>query len=645
MRFTGIVAATALAVTLSVTSALAEDPLTGALRAAWSKNYDEARTLAKQVKDPAARDVVTWTLLRATQGELNDYQNFLDRNPDWPGLPLLMKRGEINITRNAAPQDVLRFFETHAPQTGVGALRLAAAQKAIGERAKSHATITDAWSSIPMSADEQNAFVERHFRIIAPHHQERLDNLLWDGNFTSARRMFPLVGEDWRKLSEARMALRNLDKGVDGKIEAVPNSLRNNAGLSYERFLWRARKGRPESALELLSSRSASAEALGQPEEWANRRRSMARQLMRDGRNKEAYWISANHHLEGGSSFSDLEWLSGFIALRKMNDPEKALGHFRRFRNAVQSPISLGRAGYWEGRALEALGRDDDAQAAYAFGAEYQTSFYGQLAAERGGIPTDPALLGREDYPDWRNASFLESTVLQAALELHKAGQKTLAERFMVHLCESLTPTEMGQLADIAFELGEPHVALMIAKFAARRGHTLQRAYHPVTDIVRQTLPVEDALTLAIARRESEFDPAVVSPAGARGLMQLMPRTGKAMAEKRGEPFSERRLTADPAFNARLGTTYLAELIDDFGPNLPLVAGGYNAGPGRSYTWIKRYGDPRSSDVDVVDWIEHVPFRETRNYIMRVTESYVVYKLRLSDEVQPMDITNLLKAR
>ena len=197
----------------------------------------------------------------------------------------------------------------------------------------------------------------------------------------------------------------------------------------------------------------------------------MARQLMRDGRNKEAYWISqpittstVDRH------FADLEWLSGFIALRKFRTMrKKRLGHFRRFRNAVESPISLGRAGYWEGRALEALGREDDAQAAYAFGAEYQTSFYGQLAAERGGIPTDPALLGNErSIRIGATPAFLESTVLQAALELHKAGQKSLAERFLVHLCESLTVTEMGQLSEIAFDLGEPHVALMIAKFAAR---------------------------------------------------------------------------------------------------------------------------------------------------------------------------------
>lgn len=617
--------------------------LAAALRMAAQGDYEDARAQSARIRDTAARDVVEWTLLRASQGSFEDYRAFLDRNPDWPGLPLLRRRGERTIPRSASAAAVLDYFDGQPPQTGVGALRLAAALQATGDEAAATAAVIRAWRNFPMLSGEHKAFLERHGKAIAPHHAHRLDHLLWERHRTSAGLMLPLVSAGQRKLAEARIALQTLAPGVDGKIAAVPSSLRNDPGLAQDRFVWRARKGRSESARELLRERSGSVASLGRPEEWANRRRSLARDLMRDDRDREAYRLASSHQLTEGRHFADLEWLSGFIALRKLDDAETALRHFRMFRTAVASPISLGRAGYWEGRALEALGRNGDAAAAYAFAAEFQTSFYGQLAAERAGIAPDRGLLGNERYPGWKQAGFADSSVLKAALALHAANQNTLAERFMVHLCESLSPQEMGQLADLAFDLGEPHIALMIAKFAARGGITLQRAYHPVTDVIDRDLPVNPALTLAIARRESEFDPRVISPAGARGLMQLMPRTGAEMAKVTGDRFSEARLITDPAFNARLGTAYLAELIEDFGPNLPLIATGYNAGPSRAVSWSRRFGDPRGMTTDqVVDWIEHVPFRETRNYIMRVTESRVVYGIRLTGQADELGVSELL---
>ena len=322
-----------------------------------------------------------------------------------------------------------------------------------------------------------------------------------------------------------------------------------------------------------------------------------------------------------------------------------ALKHFFAFRATVETPISLGRAGYWEGRAHEALGQTEEAQLAYAFGGEYQTSFYGQLAAEKAVLPMDPLLTGGETYPDIRDSQYARGSVLQAALLFQMAGHPLLFTRFTRHLAEILTPQERGALAQFALDLGEPFAALYMAKYAADSGIVLMRPYFPVTDIANGDLSVSEELTLTIARRESEFYPFSTSPAGARGLMQLMPRTGKAMAKKLKVKYEADRLLSDPAYNARLGSAYLADLVEEFDGYYPFVAVGYNAGPSRAKKWVDLFGDPKRSVEDAVDWIEHIPFRETRNYVMRVMESLAVYRARLSGEISPLRLSQELVGR
>jgi soluble lytic murein transglycosylase len=500
-----------------------------------------------------------------------------------------------------------------------------------------------AWVDLSFSAEEEADLRALVPRALAAMDWPRLDRLLWEGEATEAWRMLPRVTDAQAALAEARLALRADGRGIDAKIAAVPAALADDPGLAYERFLWRLRKDRDAEAVELIVERSISAEALGQPEAWADRRASLARATMREGNARLAYRIASSHHLDAGADFADLEFLSGFLALRKLDDPGAALTHFRRLRAAVSTPISLSRAAYWEGRAEEAMGRTENAAAAYAYAAEYQTAFYGLLASERAGIPLSAALLNPPALPDWRQGGFADSSVLEAALLLQKAGDRALAKRFFLHLAEGLTPTERGQLADLVLSLDEPHIAVLIAKQAAEDGVILPQAYFPVTDLVPDGLSVSRALALSIARRESEFDPVVVSPAGARGLMQVMPDTAKMMATKIGAPYERGRLTSDPGYNARLGTAYLKHLIEEFGPSVALISAGYNAGPGRPRAWIDAFGDPRRADIDVVDWIETIPFTETRTYIMRVAESVVIYRAKLNGVAGPVRITEELK--
>lgn len=623
------------------------DALSLALRALDARDFELAFDLAQRLDDPAARDVIEWTRLRARNGNLADYEDFLARNADWPGLPLLRRQGEYAIGRNSDAQRVISYFDGAAPQSGTGALRLAEALERSDQADQAEALIVSAWTEMRLTSSEETAYLTRYGGILEAHHVSRLDHLLWIGAEDRVPPMLTLVPQGWRRLAEARLALQARASGVDARIEAVPSDLRDNPGLNYERMVWRMQSGFWDTAGDLILEVSTSADALGRPEVWADRRATLARDLMRDGDFERAYRMASNHFVDPADDYlgyADLEWISGYTALR-LDRPETAIEHLEQFRSVVFSPISVGRAGYWLGRAHEAAGNADEAAEAYALGATYQSSFYGQLAAERGGLPVDPAFRGDENYGSWRQAEFIDSSVLQAGLTLYQAGEFGLAERFLTHLAESLDREDVGRLGDLALDLGSPHIALKIAKRAAQSGHEIIRSYYPVTDLAEADLPVDPALTLSIARRESEFDPVVRSGAGALGLMQVMPRTGRETAGRLGLPFSEARLTSDPEYNAILGAGYLAYLEEQFGRNPVLISAAYNAGPSRAIRWIERFGDPRSANVDIVDWIEAIPFTETRNYIMRVTESLAIYEAQLSGELVEPRLEDVLTRR
>ncbi len=621
----------------------ADDALAEALRHVDRQDWAAAAAAAERA-GPLAADIVTWHRLRAAAGTAAEYPAFAARRADWPGLPLLLQKGEPAVAA-AGADAVLAYFDQRNPATGAGALALARAFRGQGKAGEAETAAVRAWLELPLLADQQTAFLAEFGTVLAPRHTARLDAMIWAGRAVDAERMLALVPAGWRASGAARLGLMAGVNGVDGLIAAVPAEFANGAGLAHARFSWRMDRGRLDDAADLLLERSTAAAGLGRPGVWAGDRAALARREMRTGDAARAYRLAADHHLSAGSDYADLEWLAGYIALQKLGDPALALRHFQNLRIAVKSAISLGRAGYWEGRAYAAMGDDEAARAAYAFAAEYQTGFYGLLAAEKAGLPMDAALSGGDSYPDWQAAGFMTSSVLQVGLALQKAGARDLATRFLVHLAEGLQPVELGQLADLALALDEPHIALMVAKQAAERGVILNRAYYPVTGLARMQLPVPPELALAIARRESEFDFAVISKAGARGLMQVMPGTAKLMAPKVGVDYVPAMLTGDPDYNARLGAAYLAELRAEFGPSLVLVAAGYNAGPGRPRRWITELGDPRAAGVDPVDWIEAVPFTETRTYIMRVAESMLIYRARLAGKPVEIRLTAELQGR
>ena len=616
--------------------------LSAAMNAVRAGDWDAAAAEGRRA-GPIGRDVVEWHRLRAGRGGFDEMVDFLARNPDWPGLDLLRRQNEGSVPLGRRAEEVVAFFRSAPPQTGAGSIALATALETLGRKTEAEAQVVLAWRTQRMTTGDEALMLQRHGPLLRPHHEARLDMLLWENQTAAAERLLPRVSEGWQRLARARMALRAEAPGVDGLIAAVPAALANDPGLAFERYRWRARKGRNADAIDLALSRKP--EALGEPGHWADWRTPLARWAMREGSARQAYRIAAEHGLTEGSKYAELEWLAGYVALTRLDDAAAARRHFQRFRVAVSTPISMGRAGYWEGRAEEALGNHDAARLAYAFGGEHQTSFYGLLAAEKAQIPMDPALTGTTIYPDWRTAPVAASSVFRAGALLQEARETAIAARFLAHLAETQDETGVGQLVDFALSRNDPYMALTIAKRAADYGVVVPRGYFPVVNFGVSDPRVPMELALAIARRESEFIPTATSPVGARGLMQVMPGTAQEVAGRLALDFDSGRLLSDPVYNATIGKGYLAQLIESFGSNFVLVSAAYNAGPSRPIRWMADRGDPRSGDLDVVLWIEEIPFAETRNYVMRVMESLPVYRARLTGQVQPMRLSAELQAR
>jgi soluble lytic murein transglycosylase len=640
----------ALLTGLALTPALAYDAkeisaLRDAQGLAIQQDWAEASSRA-QGAGAVGADVIEWQRLRAGEGLLGEYEAFLARRPDWPGLPYLKAAGEVAVARSTDPDRVLQYFGGEAPAKAAGILALTAALEAKGRHAEAVEAATIGWTKLKFTADEQAHLLDTYGPDLRVAHELRLDRILWDGNRADeGARMLPLVSKDWATLGKARLALRADKDGVSALVNAVPKALKDDPGLAFERFLFRMRHDNYADAAALIVDRSASAQGLGDPMAWAAKRADLARILMRKGEPKSAYRVASSHHLTDLGDMGDLEFLSGFIALRKLNDPARALQHFERLAGAT-TPISQARAQYWLGRALEASGDKTTARSAYGKAANYQTSYYGMLAAEKLGLTLDESLLSNAPPAgSWKGAGYAKSSVLEAAARMAAAGNEQLSARFMLHLGESLSDAELGTLAGLALDLGQYRSAVLIAKAATERGLVFPGAYFPVPDMIPEELPVSRALALSIARRESEFDPEARSPAGALGLMQMLPSTAAEVAKDQGIKFSKAKLASDPAYNATLGAAYLKELVDQFGPSVALVASGYNAGPGRPRGWVDAFGDPRLASTDVVDWVEMIPFTETRTYVMRVVEGVVIYRAKLRGTAGAVNISDELTGR
>lgn len=606
---------------------------------AAKSDWDVAAQIAQGV-GPVTQDTLMWLRLRAGDVSFAAYRDFLDRRADWPGLDRLRAEAELMIDESMAPAEVVAWFAGEAPQTGEGAVRLAQAHLALGQSDAARDVLRDTWINARLTEGGQDIMVAVFGAELSPFHAARVDALLWRSRAEDATRMLPLLPADQAALAAARIGYITRADDLAARVAAVPAALRQDPGLAYDRYSWLAGRGERTDAVQMLLERSTSAAALGEPFRWSGWRRVLARWEMREGRAEQAYQLASRHYLTEGESYADLEWLAGYLSLTYLGDPARALTHFQNGLRASSSPISLGRMHYWIGRTHVVKGNVDLAAEAYSAGAAHQTSFYGLLASEKVGRALDPSLAGTQ--VDWRNAPVFDDDIVQAALILLAGGERGAAFTFFAQLGRTLSANEIATLGAYLTEIDEPFYTLLLGKAAVERGMVIPSVYYPIHDMAALDLPAEPALALSIARRESEFNETIGSPVGALGLMQVMPATAEEVSGNLGIPYSRGRLTNDWQYNATLGTHYLAYLEEEFGPSPVMIAAGYNAGPSRPRQWIDERGDPRLLEMDVVDWIEHIPFRETRNYVMRVTESIPVYQARLTGQTGPVRFTELL---
>jgi len=545
-----------------------------AFKSAHRFRFDEALKAAAAAENPLPAKVIRWMYLKThkSSATFDAINAFLAKNPDWPHRRSLRRRAEETMPKDWPEDAVLQWFEQNPPLTGTGAVRHGEAMLAKGDTEAANNAIRKAWIDRNFGYTAARAFRKKHQKVIRQEdHVARLNRLLWDDKVSAAQHQLQLVGKDQQRLALARIQLIARGPGVDYAVSRVPHHLSDDIGLLYDRIRWRRRRGLIEKAYELMEK--APTDDLPRADKWGIERRILARWALREGDVSVAYRLAKDHGQTGRVERAEAEWLAGWIALRFVHQYEDAFDHFKLLFDEVRYPISRSRAAYWAGRAADAANLTDIATQWYRVAAAHNTRFYGQLAATH------------------------------------------------------LPKNERQALRQLASTVGRGDYAIHAARYALRQGIVLTDLGYP--NLKAATDPeLDPALVHGLVRQESAFHQQAVSRAGARGLMQLMPRTAQLVSRKLKIRYSRARLLLDPAYNIRLGQSYLKRMLDRFDGSIIMALAAYNAGPHRVKRWVQTFGHPGPSALDMVDWIEQIPYTETRNYVQRVLENRAVYHSR-----------------
>ncbi len=596
-----------------------------------SGHTSRARSFADKVRDPLASKILRWLDMTkpGSRASFEQTAEFLGTNPDWPYQNDIQRLAETKMPADLPDDEVIAWFGLYPALSPEGTSAHADALLRGGRTAEAVALIRRSWVELDFTRDQERDYRKRfneHLRV--EDEWARLDRLLWDRQRYAAQRQAKRLGGGYPALADARLRLAFRNGAVDNAINRVPRDLKTDPGLIYERANWRRRKGRTDGVLELMAGLP---ETLPQPERWWALREWSARRALETGDATRAYELASRHGLESGLGFAEGEWLAGWIALRRLDRPRDAYLHFAKMFDGVNSPLSKSRAAYWAGEAALAIDKPDYANRWHLNAAVYNTTFYGQLATQRLGKPLqvpsapfpEPGTSVRQDF---------ESRDLVRIIRLlGRMDEHRLQKIFFIRLrAAAATPSDFALAARLAEQVGRPDLAIRIAKSARHEGVILPNSLYPTIPLSGQSPEV--SLVLSVIRQESAFYTNAVSGAGARGLMQLMPRTARNVARSMKLPYSSSDLTADPDYNLRLGRAYLSRLVERFEGSYILALAAYNAGPTRAQRWMKANGDPRDPAVDPVDWIEAIPFSETRNYVQRILEGLAIYRQMLRAE-------------
>ncbi len=604
-----------------------------AFAAADKRQWNRAINIARRATYKLPGKIIDWRYFSAyrNHASFDQITDFIEKHPDWPGQHTLRRRAEQALDDTVGPARILKWFAGQEPVTGVGMYRYGDALIATSKQAEGTDWIRKAWLLGSFSKQTEREILKKYSGLLTTEdHEKRLDHLLWERETEAAVRLFPLIGNDIKKLATARIRLIRNSWNVDQAVRAVPAALQNDPGLIFERAKWRRRKALNEESRELLFDVDDTAP---RAEIWWPERHLHARKLLAKGHITEAYNLASRHGLTDGEDFATAEWLSGWITLRFLSDGEMALSHFTRLYENVSYPISRARGAYWIGRAKDMLGEKVMAEYWYKVAAQYYTTYYGQMALHELGqrkLPPIPQITSAKKLASEKIDNEEQILIVRHLAEI---GAAKWAKPFLMAMVDKAkSQPEYVSVAELAITIGRPDYAIAVAKRASQLGTELTEINWPTPALAIQNPPIEPALMLAITRQESAFASDAISWAGARGLMQLMPGTAKQVSRRLNVSYSKALLTADPAYNAMLGSAYLASLIERFNGSYVLAIASYNAGPANVSRWLKEWGDPRAGEIDMVDWIEFIPFSETRNYVQRVIENLQVYRERLAEE-------------
>ena len=601
-----------------------------AFQAVRNNDWSGAQNRANQAKDPILAKAVRFLdLTRANSGNrFADITAFIIQNPDWPSQALLRQRAEEAIA-TVGDEELTLWFERFPPLTPFARLREADIRLAHGDTARATEEIRQVWISAEFGPFDEKGVLQKYGKYIRREDEvKRLDRLLWEGHFEAAKRMLTRVDAGHRTLAEARMALATMTGNADRLVARVPRELASDPGFLFERMRWRRRKDMYDGAIDILDH---APKDLVRPQAWWGEREMLVRHALQNGDISLAYRLAARHNLTTGVGFADGEFLAGWVALRFLRDYQTGYNHFVRLYNEVTRPVSLARGAYWAGRAAEIQGYKDLASTWYQTAAKHLATYYGQLAAAKIGGDGKAAVLEDPLPSQAEIAAFDKQELVRVTRALAEAEAADFAKPFILKLSDlAKTPGDHALVATLAEQISRPDLAVAAAKRASYQGVVLLAQGYPITE-VPDGGAVERPLVLAMTRQESGFDQGAVSPAGALGMMQLMPATAKTMAKSLEMPFSQQRLLTDRRYNVTLGRAYLGGLIDRYNGSYVLAIAAYNAGPARVSQWLHDLGDPRAKETDVIDWVESIPFGETRTYVQRVLENLQVYRLRIGD--------------
>jgi soluble lytic murein transglycosylase len=627
-------AAAAAALLITTAPALAQPATPAEIKAAQAlffavdrNAWDVVRTVETQMASTLVGRLATWADLSrpdSTAG-FEELAAFVVRNPDWPNVQGLRRRAERTMPDGLPADAVVAWFDAFAPLTAEGASHFGTALQAV-DPIRARIWARDTWRVIALTGAQETEFLGRFgSQLSADDHWARLDTLLWAERTDEARRMLSRVGGDRRLVADARLKLMARTPDASAAVRALSAKLLQDEGILYERARWRRRNDDEAGAIEMLGQQpktSTHARA------WWLERHIIARRLFDEQSYRRAYQLVTAREQSDAVDRAEKDFLAGWLALRFLDRPDDATGHFEKLYADVSMPISLARGAYWAGRAHEAAGNKQKAADWYRTAAKQPLTFYGQLAADKLGQPSIAAL-PVSATPSTQAVDSYGGDLARAARLLDAVGQRNRADLFLRKLMVDADTAEKNRLlATLATSMNYPFVAVRAGKAAAREGLTVIDAAYPLVPLPDDLSGLPPALVLGLARQESEFNSTAVSSAGAIGLMQLLPGTARDVSRALGVDHTTGMLSGDPVHNLRLGSRYLADLIRRYDGNWPRAIAAYNAGFGRVDSWAPT---PSKTPEQVVDWIESIPLPETRSYVQRVLENTQVYRLRLGE--------------